>query len=99
MNGGPRGPLILAFAALGEGDARASGDVVRGAVSDAQLTALARESREDALTAMYGAYRSRIYTFVLRMCGDPETADDLTQDVFTKAYQALGIPLAVPPVR
>lgn len=63
----------------------------RGAViPDAQLVALARESREEALEAMYGAYKSRIYTFLLRFCGDPETSDDLTQDVFTKAYKALG---------
>ena len=38
---------------------------------------------------MYAAYKARIYTFLLRLCGDPETSDDLTQDVFTKAYHAL----------
>jgi RNA polymerase sigma-70 factor (ECF subfamily) len=59
-------------------------------VSDAQLIALARESKADAIEALYGAYKGRIYTFLLRLLGDPELADDLTQDVFTKAYQALG---------
>ena len=59
-------------------------------VADAQLIALARESREEALEVMYGAYKTRIYTFLLRLTGDPETSDDLTQDCFTKAYQALG---------
>ena len=91
MRGVLQGPLVLSFAALGDSDAApAAGEVGRAVISDAQLTALARESREDALAAMYGAYKTRIYTFILRMCGDPETSDDLTQDVFTKAYQALG---------
>jgi len=59
-------------------------------IADPQLIALARESRDEALEVMYGAYKTRIYTFLLRICGDPETSDDLTQDVFTKAYHALG---------
>lgn len=63
---------------------------VRAGVSDAQLVALARESREDALAAMYDAFKTRIHTFLLRLLADPDAADDITQDVFTKAYQALG---------
>ena len=59
-------------------------------IADPQLIALARESRDEALEVIYGAYKARIYTFLLRICGDPETSDDLTQDVFTKAYHALG---------
>jgi len=58
--------------------------------ADARLVALARESRGEALELMYSAYKSRIYTFLLRLLADPFGADDLTQDVFTKAYQALG---------
>ena len=58
--------------------------------ADARLVALARESRGEALELMYSAYKSRIYTFLLRLLADPLGADDLTQDVFTKAYQALG---------
>ena len=59
-------------------------------VTDAQLVALARESRADCIEVLYGAYKGRIYTFLLRLLGDPDLADDITQDVFTKAYQALG---------
>ena len=44
----------------------------------------------DALEAMYAAYKGRIYTFLLRFLGDPELADDVTQETFTKAYRALG---------
>src|SRR6059058_120652 len=58
--------------------------------ADSRLVALARESRGEALELMYSAYKSRIYTFLLRLLADPAAADDLTQDVFTKAYQALG---------
>ena len=58
--------------------------------ADARLVALARESRGEALELIYSAYKSRIYTFLLRLLADPVGADDLTQDVFTKAYQALG---------
>src|SRR5437016_10002237 len=69
--------------------ASVAADRVR-ANSDARLVALARESRGEALELMYSAYKSRIYTFLLRLLADPVGADDLTQDVFTKAYQALG---------
>src|SRR5439155_1288950 len=51
---------------------------------------LARESRGEALQLIYAAHKVRIYTFLLRLLADPAAADDLTQDVFTKAYQALG---------
>ena len=61
-----------------------------GTPADAQLVALARENPADALEAMYGAYRGRIYTFLLRFLGDPELADDVTQQTFAKAYGALG---------
>src|SRR5438552_1827155 len=58
--------------------------------ADSRLVALARESRGEALELIYSAYKSRIYSFLLRLLADPVGADDLTQDVFTKAYQALG---------
>ncbi len=58
--------------------------------ADARIVALARESRGEALEVIYSAYKARIYTFLLRLLADPAGADDLTQDVFTKAYQALG---------
>ncbi len=60
------------------------------AFADAQLIALARESRHAALEGLYAAYKGRIYGFLLRVLGDPEAADDITQDTFTKAFGALG---------
>ncbi len=90
MSGGS-GRGAFAFATLGDAGQTASGSVEIGrGISDVQLVALARESRREALEVMYGAYKTRIYTFLLRLLSDPESADDLTQDVFTKAYVALG---------
>ena len=57
---------------------------------DLQVIALARESRHAALETLYATYKGRIYGFLLRVLGDPEAADDITQDTFTKAYAALG---------
>jgi RNA polymerase sigma-70 factor (ECF subfamily) len=57
--------------------------------SDAHLIALARTARESALAGLYEAYRGKIYTFLLRMTGDVDVADDLTQDTFIKAFRSL----------
>jgi len=80
------------FASLREPDARSGHgpQEAAGSPADAQLVALAREVPADALEAMYAAYKGRIYTFLLRFLGDPELADDVTQETFTKAYRALG---------
>ena len=73
-----------------EGISKLSSELGCPTIADPQLIALARESKEEALEVMYNAYKTRIYTFLLRLSADPETSDDLTQDVFTKAYVALG---------
>ena len=80
------------FASLREPDPRSGQGPREGsaAPADAQLVALAGEAPADALEAMYSAYKGRIYTFLLRFLGDPELADDVTQETFTKAYRALG---------
>jgi RNA polymerase sigma-70 factor (ECF subfamily) len=79
----------FAFAALGSRDRVTAGVAEAGIISDAQLLALAAESQRDALDACYTAYKSRIYTFLLRFLADPELADDVTQEAFTKAFTAL----------
>src|SRR5260221_5681828 len=77
------------FASVGSSDGAKAGVADRGVISDAQLLALAAESQRDALDALYTAYKSRIYTFLLRFLADPELADDVTQEAFTKAFSAL----------
>lgn len=84
-------PLSMAFSALREGRA----DIARSALeapaapSDAQVIALARESHAEAFEVIYAAYKGRLYTFLLRIVGEPEAADDLTHDVFAKALKLL----------
>ena len=57
---------------------------------DAQLVALAKEDRDRAFELLYNAYRGRIFTFLLRISGSSEIADDLAQDTFIKAHGAIG---------
>ena len=79
----------FAFATIRSTDGRKVAVSEAGVISDAQLLALAAESQRDALDALYTAYKSRIYTFLLRFLADPELADDVTQEAFTKAFSAL----------
>jgi RNA polymerase sigma-70 factor (ECF subfamily) len=81
---------VSLFATLREGGRAADGPLEGGTPADAQLIALAREAPADALEAIYSAYRARIYSFLLRFLADPEMADDVTQETFTKAYTAFG---------
>lgn len=39
---------------------------------------------------IYSTYQPRIAGYLCRMVGDPDIAADLTQDVFVKAYRAIG---------
>lgn len=48
----------------------------------------AREGDREAFRSLFERYRDPIYSYVRRMVG-PEAADDLAQDVFVRAYQAL----------
>jgi RNA polymerase sigma-70 factor (ECF subfamily) len=88
---GVSAPMSLSFSALREG--RVTGGPApidaTGALSDAQLIALARESHAEAFELLYASHKGRIYTFLLRMVAEPELADDITQDVFTKVYPLL----------
>jgi RNA polymerase sigma-70 factor (ECF subfamily) len=54
---------------------------------DADRTALVarlRAGEPEALAAVYGAYRARLYSFLLRLSGDGQRARDLTQDCFVR---------------
>ena len=84
------GGYVSAFAALRDEPARGGSAAPEvGTLADAQLIALARESHAQAFELLYAQYKSRVYTFLLRMVVDTDLADDLSQDVFTKAFKAL----------
>lgn len=86
----PAGAVSL-FATLREDSRRlGEGPFERGsAMTDHQLVALAREDARAGLEAMYAAYKGRIYSFLLRFLADPDMADDVTQETFTKAFRAV----------
>lgn len=51
---------------------------------------LAQRGDADAFDAIYRQYHPLIAGYLCRLVGNPETAADLTQDVFVNAYQAIG---------
>ena len=82
--------VALAFSALrGDGSPRPSAASGNGAPADVQVLALAREDRHAALELVYGAYKERIHTFLIRLLDESELAEDVTQETFTKAFAAL----------
>jgi RNA polymerase sigma-70 factor (ECF subfamily) len=58
-------------------------------VSDQDLVALTREGHMEAFDQLVRRYRRYVCRFLNRMVRDPDLADDLTQDVFVKAYRQL----------
>jgi RNA polymerase sigma-70 factor (ECF subfamily) len=52
-----------------------------------------REALADDLAGSFerlvAAYQDRLYSFALRMTGNPQDAEEVTQDAFVRAYRAL----------
>jgi RNA polymerase sigma-70 factor (ECF subfamily) len=93
MAAGPRVTVSAVFRSspLGEPTPpHPSGATVQGRAIDEHILVLVGEDRAAAaLDVLYRTYKDRIYTFLLRMSGAAELADDLTQDTFLKADRAL----------
>lgn len=58
--------------------------------SDGDLVELAREGAKDAFSVLVLRYQDRILSTVTARVGNAETARDLAQEVFIKAYRGLG---------
>jgi RNA polymerase sigma-70 factor (ECF subfamily) len=58
-------------------------------MEERELVELAREGREDAYAELVRAYQSKVFSMAYGFTGNRESADDLTQEVFLKAYLAL----------
>ncbi|MBN1438606.1 MAG: sigma-70 family RNA polymerase sigma factor [Anaerolineales bacterium] len=58
--------------------------------SDAILVAQAQGGDADAFGLLYRRYMDPIYRYLLLRLGDSQEAEDLTEDVFFRAFQALG---------
>ncbi|MBK9070488.1 MAG: sigma-70 family RNA polymerase sigma factor [Myxococcales bacterium] len=54
------------------------------------LVGKAQAGDRRAFDELVARYRTRIYALALHMTGSASDADDVTQDVFMKAYRALG---------
>jgi RNA polymerase sigma-70 factor (ECF subfamily) len=57
---------------------------------DAVLLARVAEGRKEALAALYDRYGRIVYGLALRMVADRETAEEITQDVFTSLWRKAG---------
>ena len=58
--------------------------------SDAILVARAREGDADAFGHLYRRYVDPIYRYLFVRLGESKEAEDLTEDVFYRSFQALG---------
>ena len=59
------------------------------ATAEAALVSACRRRDDAAFGRLIDLYQARIYGFVKRMVHDAEDAQDLTQEVFIRAYQGL----------
>lgn len=55
-----------------------------------ELIARTREGDERAFTALVGTYQPRVFRWALALSGDPDEAEDITQEVFVRVYRKLG---------
>lgn len=55
--------------------------------SDTELIGRASEGDQRALEVLYDRYSRVVYSFALRILGDPQLAEELLQEVFFRAWQ------------
>lgn len=58
-------------------------------VDEATWVNRAKEGDQAAFEVIFQRYERQIYGFIYRMMGNPEDANDLTQECFIRAYKAL----------
>ncbi len=58
--------------------------------TDAELVASSLRGSDEAFRDLVVRFERPVYALILRMVRDPETAEDLAQEVFVKAYRHLG---------
>ena len=58
-------------------------------VSEGDRIALARQGDVAAFEGLYREHVGRVYGLCLRMTGEPQAAEDLTQDTFVSAWRSL----------
>ena len=58
-----------------------------GELSDAEILAEVAAGNIDAYGKIVGRYRGRLYNFVFRFVSDRETAEDIVQETFLRAFR------------
>jgi RNA polymerase sigma-70 factor (ECF subfamily) len=61
-----------------------------GSASDQEIVALARQGREAAYRELIRRYERPVFSLILRMVRDHQLAEDLAQETFIKALNAIG---------
>src|SRR3954447_17820159 len=88
-NGGKKRRMSIISASTWAGKAD---NVPQAAQADSELAALTREARqgsEAAFSAIFERFQTPLVNYIYRLVGDWEVANDLAQDSFLKAYNAL----------
>ena len=73
-----------------QGTAVISMDASQSERDDRELVARAKAGDAEAYGALYRRYAAEIYRYLCVRAGDAADAEDLTEEVFFRAYQALG---------
>lgn len=63
--------------------------MVEAVHEDAVVVAAARDGDLDAFETLVRTHTQSVYAHALRFFGDPQTAEDATQEVFIKVYRSL----------
>ncbi|MBV6272684.1 sigma-70 family RNA polymerase sigma factor [Alcaligenaceae bacterium CGII-47] len=58
-------------------------------LDDQQCAALAQQGDKHAFSALVTRHQDAVYRFLVRLTRMPDTAQDLTQDTFLRAYQGM----------
>jgi RNA polymerase sigma-70 factor (ECF subfamily) len=54
------------------------------------LISACQRGERDALRRLFDLYRDRMLRFAFRYCGDLDDAEDLTQEIFLRAFERIG---------
>lgn len=60
-----------------------------GKILDAAIVQLAQQGRADGQRQFFETYHTAVYRLMLGLCRDPQLAQDLSQEVFIKAFAKL----------
>ncbi len=70
-------------------DSEKASDVERGTLTDAELWLASKQGQTEALGMLYDRHAGLVYGVALKVLGNAQEAEDLTQDIFVKlAYRS-----------